>query len=165
MHPSWQVHAEEPKQYETELFRKVFGQPPKKEQEPDDGGDDEPPDGHAAHLTAEEPDPQEPVRNAAAIAVYLAIIVCLSTLHPHFKLLGRLWHRIPIKQQVKLYADWVLEAVAWIGLLKMGWPWNVLIYPVHITRQELTAARARCRPPTWEGIKYRFWHPFSEAPA
>ena len=43
------------------------------------------------------------------------------------------------------YAELGSEGLAWGLLLSMGWPWNLLIYPAHLTRKELTSARKEAR--------------------
>lgn len=68
-----------------------------------------------------------------------------SSWQPHLLYLGRIWGTVSAGSEAQTYTELGTEMVAWALLLSMGWPWNLLIYPTHLTRKELTSARKDSR--------------------
>ena len=79
------------------------------------------------------------------LTLFLGALAGVSTWEPHFLYLGRIWALIRVGNQAQAFTELTSEAAAWGLLLTMGWPWNLLIYPTHLTRKELTSARKERR--------------------
>lgn len=88
---------------------------------------------------------QQAVFNCISVVLFVGTLISLSTLEPHFLYLGRVWRCLRGSNQTQAYAELATEGFAWVLLLTMGWPWNLLIYPTHLTRKELTNARKEHR--------------------
>ncbi|DBA81798.1 TPA: hypothetical protein ACH3X1_007526 [Trebouxia sp. C0004] len=161
------------RQYETEFFRKLFGTPPPPKQDSvGGGGGDEPPAG--GHIVEEEEEPdeeqiqrakqqarQQALFNFITVTLFVGTLASLSTWEPYFLYLGRVWSFVRVGNHVQAYTDLTSEAIAWGLLLTMGWPWNLLIYPTHLTRKELTNARKERRGPMFKNIVSSIYNPFA----
>ena len=75
----------------------------------------------------------------------MGTLASFSIWEPYFLYLGRVWSAVRVGNQAQAYTELTTEAIAWGLLLTMGWPWNLLIYPTHLTRKELTNARKERR--------------------
>lgn len=162
------------RQFETEFFRKLFGTPP--EPKPDNaggGGGDDPPGASQFVDEEEEPDEEQVHRakqrarqqalfNCITLSLFCGVLASVSSWKPVFLYLGRVWSVINVGDQVKAYTELVTEALAWGVLLTMGWPWNLLIYPSHLTRTEFTNARKESRSPSFENIRTSVYNPFAK---
>ena len=84
---------------------------------------------------------QQAFFNLVTLCLAFGSLAGVSTWEPHFRYLGRIWQVVPVGNKVQAYTELASEGFAWALLLTMGWPWNLLIYPVHLTRKELTSAR------------------------
>ena len=84
---------------------------------------------------------QQAFFNFVTLCLVFGSLAGVSTWAPHFRYLGRIWQVMPVGNKVQAYTELASEGFAWALLLTMGWPWNLLIYPVHLTRKELTSAR------------------------
>lgn len=161
------------RQYETEFFKKLFGTPPPPKQDSaGGGGDGQPPVGGQPVEEEEEPDEeqiqqakqqarQQALFNLMTIILFLGTLAGVSAWKPHFLYLGRIWVLIRVGNQAQAYTELTSEAVAWGLLLTMGWPWNLLIYPTHLTRKELTSARKERRGPVFKNIVNSIYNPFA----
>ncbi|KAL3142686.1 hypothetical protein ABBQ38_002989 [Trebouxia sp. C0009 RCD-2024] len=159
------------RQYETEFFKNFFGAPPPRKQDGDGGGKEPPSSGQQVD-EEEEPDEEqllEAQRQARQQALFNFVTLCLlsgslaglSTWEPCFRYLGRIWQVVRVGNNVQAYTELASEGFAWALLLTMGWPWNLLIYPVHLTRKELTSARQEHRGPSLHNIKNSVYNPFA----
>lgn len=88
---------------------------------------------------------QQAFFNAVSVTIFFGTLASLSTWEPRFRYLGRIWRVVRVGNKVQAYTELASEGFAWALLLTMGWPWNLLIYPVHLTRKELTTARKERR--------------------
>lgn len=88
---------------------------------------------------------QQAFFNCVSLSILCGTLAGLSTWEPRFRYLGRIWRVIPVGNQAQAYTELASEGFTWALLLTMGWPWNLLIYPVHLTRKELTNARKEHR--------------------
>ncbi|KAL0026763.1 hypothetical protein WJX79_011020 [Trebouxia sp. C0005] len=161
------------RQYETEFFRKLFGTPPPPKQDsPGGGGGDEPPAGGQVMEEEEEPDEEQIQRakqqarqqalfNCITVTLFVGTLASLSTWEPYFLYLGRVWSFVRVGNQAQAYTELTSEAIAWGLLLTMGWPWNLLIYPTHLTRKELTNARKERRGPIFKNVVGSIYNPFA----
>ena len=92
---------------------------------------------------------QQALFNCITLSLFCGVLASVSSWKPVFLYLGRVWSVINVGDQVKAYTELVTEALAWGVLLTMGWPWNLLIYPSHLTRKEFTNARKESRSALW----------------
>ena len=93
---------------------------------------------------------QQALFNCISILLLLGLVSAASIWKPHFLYLGRVWRIVRVDSKMQSYAELGSEGLVWGLLLSMGWPWNLLIYPVHLTRKELTNARKGSRfVPVW----------------
>ena len=88
---------------------------------------------------------QQALFNCISILLLLGLVSGASIWEPHFLYLGRVWRIVRVDSRMQSYAELGSEGLVWGLLLSMGWPWNLLIYPVHLTRKELTSARKDSR--------------------
>lgn len=88
---------------------------------------------------------QQALFNCISILLLLGLVSGASIWEPHFLYLGRVWRIVRVDSRRQSYAELGSEGLVWGLLLSMGWPWNLLIYPVHLTRKELTSARKDSR--------------------
>ena len=88
---------------------------------------------------------QQAFFNFITLCLLFGSLAGLSTWEPCFRYLGRIWQVVRVGNNVQAYTELASEGFTWALLLTMGWPWNLLIYPVHLTRKELTSARKEHR--------------------
>ena len=88
---------------------------------------------------------QQALFNCISLGLFCGVLVAISTWRPYFVYLGRIWSFVRVGSQAQAYGELLTEGLAWVLLLTMGWPWNLLIYPGHLTRKELTNARKQGR--------------------
>lgn len=104
---------------------------------------------------------QQALFNFITVTLFVGTLASFSIWEPYFLYLGRVWSAVRVGNQAQAYTELTSEAIAWGLLLTMGWPWNLLIYPTHLTRKELTNARKERRGPIFKNIVSSIYNPFA----